>query len=143
MTSKEAAIAVWRAFGSRDADQIRGVLTDDAEWLAPPANATAVALGVTHHMVGPDAIIGFMLDDFRRLFPHGMQIEPISVTAEGERVIFEQRQRATLADGSAYTLDYVFIFEMAGTRVRRIREYMDTKSGYNQVFGAVEPGQIV
>ncbi|WP_439566799.1 nuclear transport factor 2 family protein [Sphingopyxis sp.] len=143
MTSKEAAIAVWRAFGSGDADRIRAVLADDVEWCAPPENATAVALGVTHHMVGPDAIIGFIRDDYRRLFPGGMQVDPISVTAEGERVIFEQRQSATLANGRAYALDYVFVFEMAGPRVRRIREYMDARSGHDQVFGTAAAGRIV
>ena len=33
MDSKQAALAVWQAFGTRDADRIRAVLTDDAEWL--------------------------------------------------------------------------------------------------------------
>ena len=82
MTSKEAAVAVWRALGSGDADRIRAVLADDAEWRAPPDNATAVALGVPHHMIGPEAIVRFILDDYPRLFPTGMHIEPISVTAE-------------------------------------------------------------
>ncbi|WP_171005336.1 nuclear transport factor 2 family protein [Sphingopyxis sp. 2PD] len=142
MTSKEAAVAVWRALGSGDADRIRSVLADDVEWRAPPENATAVALGVTHHMVGAEAIVRFILDDYPRLFPNGMEIEPISVTAEGDRVIFEQRHSATLANGRAYALDYVFIFEMAGSRVRRIREYMDARSGYHQIFGTATPGRI-
>ncbi|MBO0657329.1 hypothetical protein J1792_32845 [Streptomyces triculaminicus] len=33
-----------RALVSRDPDQIFSVLTEDAEWLSPPGNATAVAL---------------------------------------------------------------------------------------------------
>lgn len=143
MTGKEAAEAVWRALGSGDAERMRAVLADDVEWHAPPGNATAVALGVTHHMIGPDAIIRFMLDDYPRLFPNGMQVDPISVTAEGERVIFEQRHRAILANGRPYALEYIFVFEMAGPRVRRIREYMDARSGYDQIFGAAPPGRIV
>lgn len=142
MDSKQAALAVWRAFGSGNAEKIRAVLTDDAEWRAPAGNATAVALGVTDHMIGAEAIARFILDDYPRLFSNGMQVEPISVTAEGERVVFEQRQRATLANGRAYALDYVFIFEMQGARVRRIREYMDTRSGYAQVFGAAPAAAI-
>lgn len=143
MESKKAALAVWRAFATRDAASIRAVLTDDAEWRAPAGNATAVALGATDHMVGAEAITRFILEDYPRLFSNGMQIDPISLTAEGDRVVFEQRQRATLANGRAYALDYVFIFEMQGTRVRRIREYMDTKSGYDQVFGASPAAAIV
>lgn len=143
MQGKEAAFAIWRAFATRDADAIRAVLTEDVEWRAPPRNATAIALGVTDHMIGPDAIIRFILEDFPRLFSAGMRVEPISVTAEGERVVFEQRQSATLANGRRYAIDYVFIFEMKGTRVHRIREYMDTQGGRDQVFGSAPAGQIV
>lgn len=142
MDSKQAALAVWRAFGSGDADRIRAVLTDDAEWRAPGGNATAVALGVTDHMVGADAITRFIVQDYPRLFSNGMRVDPISMTAEGERVVFEQRQSATLANGRAYALDYVFIFEMQGARVRRIREYMDTKSGHAQMFGSAPAAAI-
>jgi len=142
MDSKEAALAVWRAFATRDVDTIRAVLTDDAEWKAPPGNATAIALGVTDHMVGADAIVDFILDDYPRLFSSGMRIEPISLTAEGPRVVFEQRQIATLANGRDYAIDYVFIFEMQGARVRRIREYMDTKGGHDQVFGSMPAAAI-
>ena len=88
MGSKEAALAVWRAFATRDAERIRAVLTDDAEWRAPARNATAIALGVTDHMVGADAIVQFILEDYPRLFSNGMRIEPISLTAEDERVVF-------------------------------------------------------
>ena len=142
MDSKQAALAAWRAFGSGDAASIRAVLTDDAEWRAPAGNATAVALGVTDHMIGAEAIARFILEDYPRLFSGGMRVDPISVTAEGARVVFEQRQSATLANGRAYALDYVFIFEMQGTRVRRIREYMDTRSGYAQVFGPAPAAAI-
>lgn len=143
MTGKDAAMAAWRAFATRDARQIRAVLTDDAEWRAPVRNATAVALGVTDHMVGAEAIARFIVDDYPRLFCNGMRVEPISLTAEGDRVVFEQRQSARLANGRDYVLDYVFIFEMQGARVRRIREYMDTKSGQDQVFGPEPAGRIV
>lgn len=143
MDSKQAALAVWLAFATRDADRIRAVLTDDAEWQAPAGNATAAALGVTHYMVGAEAIVRFILDDYPRLFCNGMRIEPISLTAEGNRVVFEQRQSATLAGGRDYALDYVFIFEMQGARVRRIREYMDSRSGHEQIFGSAPSAPIV
>lgn len=43
---KAAAAGVWKAFGSRNADEIRAVLTEDAAWYAPRRNATQVALGL-------------------------------------------------------------------------------------------------
>jgi len=144
LTPREIVKAYWAALFSRDPAKIRAAVTQDVEWLAPPANATAVALGVTHHMVGPDAIIKFILEDFRRLFSNGMEIDVISSTAEGNRVVIEQRQRATLAGGQDFDLVYVFIFETADGKVSRIREYMDTFGGHAIVFGAGEaPRQIV
>ena len=143
MDTKQAAMRVWAAFGSRDVETIHGVLTDDVEWIAPKGNATAVALGVTDHMIGKSAISSFLTQEVRRLFANGLRIDPISVTAEGDRVVFEQRQTAVLANGRSYDNTYVFIFEMAGDRVRRIREYMDTLGGNEMVFGDAAPGQIV
>lgn len=74
-------------------------------------NATALALNDPHHMIGPGAI------------------------ADGDSVIFELRMRATLANGRPYDNEYCFIFELVGERVRRIREYIDTKEGHAQIFG--------
>ena len=143
MDTRQAALNVWKAFASRDKATIHSVLTEDVEWIAPRGNATAVALGVTDHMVGQDSISAFLTQDLRRLFSNGLEIEPISITVEGNRAVFEQRQTAVLANGRRYDNCYVFIFEMSGPRVRRIREYMDTLSGRHMVFGEEEPAQIV
>jgi uncharacterized protein len=143
MDTKTAAANVWAAFKSRDRDQIRQVLTEDVEWIAPPNNATAVALGVTDHMIGQDAIADFLLNDLPKLFNNGIAIEHITVTVEGERVIFEQMQTAILVNGRHYKNAYMFVFEMKGDRVRRIREYMDTWNGYRMMFGDDQPGCIV
>ena len=143
MTAREAAANVWKAFYTRDADQIRAVLTDDVEWLAPSGNATATALGVTSHMIGPDAIASFIINDFRRLYPDGIAVTPLSVTAEENRVVFEQRQQAQIANGRMFDLNYVFVFEMEGGRARRIREYMDTQAGLSMVFGDEPARKIV
>ncbi|WP_223167591.1 hypothetical protein [Nonomuraea sp. SYSU D8015] len=45
---------------------IAGFFAQDAEWLAPPGNATAAALGATHHMVGREAVVHFLTIDFPR-----------------------------------------------------------------------------
>lgn len=142
MDTRTAAIAVWTAFKSRDRARIISVLTDDVEWIAPPGNATAVALGVTDHMIGPDAIADFIIGDMPRLFSKGIEFEPVSVVTEGNLAVFEQVQSAVLSNGRNYRNTYVFIFEMVGTKARRIREYMDTLNGSRMVFGDAEPGCI-
>lgn len=143
MDARTVAASMWQAFGSFDRDQIRDILTDDVEWIAPKDNATAVALGVTDHMIGQDAIADFLLNDLSKLFSNGIDINVVSITAEGSTVVYEQIQTAKLFNGRDYENGYVFILEINGDRVRRIREYMDTRKGYQMVFGEDTPGKIV
>ncbi|UUP17037.1 nuclear transport factor 2 family protein [Nitratireductor thuwali] len=143
MDARAVAANLWRAFGSFDRDQIRGILTEDVEWIAPKDNATAVALGVTDHMIGQDAIADFLLNDLPKLFSNGIEIDVISITAEGSTVVYEQMQKASLVNGRHYENGYVFILEVRGARVCRIREYMDTRKGYRMVFAEDLPGRIV
>lgn len=142
-SSKQAALSVWRAFSTRDVEQIKAVLTEDAEWLAPAGNATAVALGGSSHMVGAAAIANFIARDFGRLFVRDVSIAVAGVFAEGNIVVFEQRLRATLVNGRDYDNLYCFVLEMAGGRARRIREYMDTARGFQMMFGEEAPSQLV
>jgi ketosteroid isomerase-like protein len=132
---KAAAAAVWAAFATRDAARVRAVLTDDVEWIAPANNATALALRATHHMIGPEPIVDFLSRSFGTLFVRDVASEVRHCYADGNTVIFERRITATLANGRHYDNDYCFILEMVGPRVRRIREYMDTRKGYAQIFG--------
>jgi ketosteroid isomerase-like protein len=138
---KAAATAVWKAFATRDPEQVRAVLTDDVEWLAPADNATAIALQGSHHMVGPEPIVDFLTRRFGTLFVRDVASEIRHCYADGNTVIFERRISATLANGGRYDNDYCFILEMSGTRVRRIREYMDTRKGYQQIFGESPPSR--
>jgi len=141
--SKQAALGVWRAFSTRDAARIREVLTEDAEWLAPAGNATAVALGGPSHMVGAGAIADFIARDFGRLFVRDVAIAVSGVFADGNTVVLEQRLSATLVNGRAYDIPYCFVFEMVGSRAGRIREYMDTARGFQMMFGDEAPRQLV
>lgn len=125
----------WRAFAGHDADQISAFFTEDAEWLAPAGNATAVALEVPSHLVGRKAIAHFIATDFPRLFARDVTIAFRGVYADGERVIVEETMRATLASGNTYLNDYCFVFELRGGLIHRVREYMDTARGHRMVFG--------
>lgn len=134
--SKQDALAVWQAFGSRDPQKIRAILTEDAQWIAPAGNATQVALGLPTEMLETrEGIIAFLTEHFRKLFPDGAKFEFTAVVAEGPLVVFEQRMRATTMNGRDYDNLYCWVFEMDGPRVRRIREYMDTLAGQRMIFG--------
>lgn len=126
----------WRAFAGHDVAEIEPFFTEDAEWLAPPGNATAVALGGPSHLVGRKAIVGFIAVDFLRLFVKDVALDFHGMYASGDRVIVEETMTATLANGNAYANDYCFVFELRGGRIHRVREYMDTARAHRMVFGA-------
>lgn len=128
----------WGAFATRDPARIAEVFADDAEWIAPRANATAVALGVTDHMKGAQAIAGFIVNGMRRLFAD-VSIAFTGFYADGSIVVVEEEMSAILPNGLPYRLTYCFIFECAGGRIVRVREYMDTMSGFRQVFADGHP----
>ena len=141
---KQAAFAVWAAFGSRDAVRIRNVLTEDARWLAPAGNATQVALGQPDDLLEtPDGIVAFLTEQFRRLFPEGLAVEFTSVIVDGSTVVFEQRTRGRVVNGRDYDNRYCWVFEMRGARVGVIREYMDTLGGQRMIFGDETPRCLV
>jgi len=124
----------WRAFSKRDTDQISAFFTDDAEWLGPEGNATAVALGIPSHMIGRKAIVQFITEDFSWLFTRDVSFTFHGFYAASERVIVEATMSATLANGNAYVNDYCFVFELRGGLIHQVREYMDAARGHRMVF---------
>ena len=52
MTNVRRIADAWRAFATRDAEAIARCFTEDAQWISPEGNATAVALGEANHMIG-------------------------------------------------------------------------------------------
>jgi ketosteroid isomerase-like protein len=125
----------WRAFATHDAGKIAAVFTEDAEWLAPPGNATAVALGVPDHMVGRAAIAKFLAEDFPRLFVRDVEVVFRGFFGDDERVTVEETMTATLADGTTYVNDYCFVFELRRGLIHRVREYLDTARGHRMLSG--------
>ena len=133
-TAKQIVLNAWQTFRTRDAEQIAELFAPDAEWIAPARNATAVALDHTDHMIGAGAIARFIAAEMHRLFSE-IDISFRAVHADGDNVIVEERMRATLPGGRPYDNDYCFIFVVADGRIKQVREYMDTRKGWQMVFG--------
>ncbi|MFI2236497.1 nuclear transport factor 2 family protein [Streptomyces chrestomyceticus] len=87
---------------SGDPDRVAAVLTEDAERLSPPDNATATAPKTTHHMVGRKAIVHFFADALPRLFARDVTVTFHRFHAAGERVVVEATMTATLANGNGH-----------------------------------------
>src|SRR5277367_5518419 len=98
-TNKEIVINAWTAFATRDPEQVAAVFTPDAEWIAPPDNATAVALGGTSHLIGRDRIVRFLTVEFATVFVADVALEFRGLHADGDTIVLEQRLQATLAHG--------------------------------------------
>jgi ketosteroid isomerase-like protein len=133
--SKRAVIAARDAFASRDPQRISAVFAEDAEWIAPMRNATALATGFTDHMVGPSQIARFIAFEFGTLFSSDVKVEFRGVYAEDDIVIVEERMQARLSNGNHYDNDYCFVFEVEDGLIKRVREYMDTAKGHRMIFG--------
>jgi ketosteroid isomerase-like protein len=148
MTPKETVQTLYAAYAAGDPDRIAAVLHPDVIWVAPAGNATQVALGLGSATdAGPprglndldrDAIVAFMTHDYPRFFAN-VTFEPRSMVGEGNLVLAEHRMTATLPNGRPYVNDYCFAYEVADGRVTAIREYMDTRGGWMQVFAGGAP----
>lgn len=152
MSPKETVIALYAAFGSGSPQRIADLLHEDVIWVAPPGNATQVGLGLGSpdeagapngsNNLGHREIVQFMAHNFSRFFKNPKN-EFRSVVAEGNIVVAEHRISATLPNGREYVNDYCFFYEVDDGKVRHIREYMDTRGGWAQVFGEDEPRALV
>ena len=134
--NKRAAMATWKAFASRDPAEIAAMFTEDAEWFAPPGNATAAALNATNHVMGKADIVQFIAFEFGKVFARDVKLDFKGLYGDGDIVVVEHRLRATLANGAPYDNDYCFVLEMENGRIRRMREYMDTAKGHRMIFAA-------
>jgi len=132
--SKHVVLAAWQTLATRDPQRIAPMFTEDAEWLAPNGNATALALNGPSRIVGREQIAQTFGSEVWKLFTADVKVEFRGVYAEGDIVIVEQRMRATLANGNAYDNDCCFVFEVENGLIRRVREYMDTAKGHHMIF---------
>jgi uncharacterized protein len=152
MDSQQTVMALYSAYASGDPRQIADLLHDEVVWIAPAGNATQVALGLGKpedagaprgaNDLDRDAIVTFMAYNFSRFFQSADNVFRTIVSA-GEVVVVEHRLSATLPNGRSYVNDYCFVYEVRDGKVWRIREYMDTRGGWVQVFGEDEPHELI
>ncbi|WP_309643111.1 nuclear transport factor 2 family protein [Phenylobacterium sp.] len=131
--SRHIVINAWKAFASQDPAQAAPFFAEDAVWIAPKDNATAVALGAPSGMTGRDVIARFLTQGFHRLFRE-VQIDFLGVYADGDTVVVEERMRATVVNGRAYDMTYVFVFKLEVGKIKLMREYMDTLTAEMMIF---------
>ena len=135
-SNKDVVMTAWKKFSTRDPAVIEACFTDDAAWIVPERNATALALGRGDlERMNRKEVAEFVSCDFGRLFVSEVNIEVKGVYGDGDTVIVEQRFSAKLPNGKPYQNDYCFVFKVRDGKIAEMREYMDTLSGFRQIFG--------
>jgi ketosteroid isomerase-like protein len=120
--AKELVRSFLGVLSSGDLDGLARFFDDRSTW------AVASAEGGRPLRTGPTEIVEKFLRPVREgMFePAQPKVEPEHIWAEGPWVTVEARGRGQLKNGNAYDNRYVFIVEVAGEKIRTIREYMDT-----------------
>ena len=150
--SKELVLALYRAYAAGDAQLIERLLHADVVWEAPAGNATQVGLGLgvpddagpprgTNHL-DRKTIVSFMSLNFPRFF-RDADIQWRTLISDGNLVVAEHRLSATIPNGRSYLNDYCFVFEIRDGAIWKIREYMDTRGGWRQVFADDPPAPLM
>jgi hypothetical protein len=140
--NKQLVLTAYRDFGTRDEEKIGSYFAADAEWVAPERNAMAVALGQPAGWAGRDAIVRYLTGEIGRLFT-GSKVELLSVVADGDKVVIEQRFQATVCNGRPYEMIYCFIFVVRDRLIRQVRPFFDTALGFELIFGKETPRQLL
>ena len=134
---KDVVRRFFATLGTGDFAAIGEFFDDDSVW-----QVNDVARGLPAQR-GRTAIIDDFLQPIREgLFePGDPKVEVRSMISEGSRVAVETTARGTLRNGNHYENEYVFIIEVAGDKVRFLREYMDSDYAHSISAGSGSSGE--
>ena len=99
------------AYGRSDHAAVLACLTDDVEWIVPGA----------FHLKGKDA---FDAEIENPAFVGRPAITVTRLTEERDTVIAEGSVRTTKMEGDVVNIAFCDVFEMQGTKVRRLISYL-------------------
>ena len=117
--NKDLVKRTWLALLGGNADQALANVSDDVTWFI-----TGVLDGVSGVKNGKQEVQAF-LGTVRQAFPEGLKTEIKKVHGDGDTVVIELVNRGTSAIGKPYENEYCFVFDLAGGKIRAIREYVD------------------
>ncbi len=125
---KELVTRTWAMFGKGDLSGAFANMSDNVSWLVPGDMP-----GVSGVKRGKKEILDFM-KEVSGTFPAGLQSEIRKVHCDGDTVVVELTNRGKTNKGRNYENEYCFVFELEDGKIRRIREYVDTKRAHDILF---------
>jgi ketosteroid isomerase-like protein len=118
-----------KTFSTGDVARIIDALHEEATWWV---SGDLQGMSGTYDGQGFAKLIGGVADVYET---GALQITPVSMTAEGNRVAVEARSYAKLKNGRVYEPSCHFLFEIAGNgKILHVKEYLDTKHAYDIFF---------
>ena len=120
-TNKELVVSTWKAFVKGDLKAAFANMSDEISWLIPGNLPELSGL-----RKGKAEILNFARSA-SKIFPNGLQSEIRRVYGDADTVIIELTNRGKLFNGKDYENEYCFVFEVENSKVRRVREYVDTQ----------------
>lgn len=121
---KQVVTAFLEAFSSGDVARILDAMHEDATWWVS-GQREGFSGTYTREALGKLLLMA------KDLYKTGaLQIVPLSMIAEGNRVAVEAESHAELIDGKIYHNLYNLAIEISENKILRVREYMDTAHAY-------------
>ena len=122
VTNEELVRTFFATLSAGDLEGVRGFFDEDSTWFIV---ATGIP-GAGEHS-GADAIVDGFLAPVRGLFEPGQpKVEIVRLVGDGDLVAVEATGRGRFLDGREYDNRYAYWIEIAGDRIRTIKEYMDS-----------------
>lgn len=118
--NKDLVRRFFETFSTGDVDAILALLSDDATWWV---SGNIAGMSGTNSKQQLGEILRVVGPLYQR---RALTITPSSMIAEGDRVAVEAESHADLVNGKVYRNRYHFLIELAGDRIRRVKEYSDT-----------------
>lgn len=129
MTQEQANVEVVRllyaSIGQRNLPAVLDCLAKDVDWQSPVRRTESKVISWSKLRHGHEEVASFFKELFEKVEPE--RLEPSAITAQGDRVIVEGKNRGTAkSTGSAYKHDWVMVFTLHEGRIVRMRHYYDS-----------------
>ena len=112
---------MYEAFGRGDLPAVIDALADDVDWFFPGPPAIPFA----GRRQGKEAVQQFLLTLVQTMVFE--QFEPREFVEAGNQVVTLGRERAKVgATGKRFESDWAHVFDFAGGKIQRVREFYDT-----------------
>jgi ketosteroid isomerase-like protein len=130
-TPNKAVVAEFlEVFSSGDVPGILDRLAEDATWWVS---------GKTEGFAGTKSKeeMGKLLEGVVTVYKGGaLRLTPGDMIAEGDRVVVEVEGYAELNNGRVYNPQSVWVLDVQGGKITRIKEYLDTQHAHEVFFGS-------